>query len=171
MFTIRAETIGDHKTIYEVTREAFKQENESKLINALRQSESFIPELSLVAEKDQEILGHILFSTISIESSVGSTPSLILSPMSVKTIYQLQGIGSALVREGLKRSRQLGYEHVVVFGHPNFYPKFGFIPANTKGIHPPFKVPDKVFMVKELCVGSLKYVNGIVKYPPEFKLV
>ncbi|MFB6465610.1 GNAT family N-acetyltransferase [Cytobacillus sp. Hz8] len=171
MLTIRPETIEDQETIFHLTKDAYKQENEARLINEIRNSNFFIPELSLVAEKKQEILGHILFSKISIDSIDGSIPSLFLSTISVKPVYQLQGIGSRLVQEGFVRSGQLDYEHVVVIGSPRFFRKFGFQPAKEKGILPPFKVPDQCFMIRELYKDSLKYAGGIVKYLPVFELV
>jgi putative acetyltransferase len=170
LFTIRQEQFEDRNAIYELNTLAFQQENESKLIDAIRASEFFIPELSLVAVKEKEVIGHILFSMISIETRNGAVPTLGLAPMAVKPEYQNQGIGSALVREGLKRCEQLGFEHVVVLGHPHFYPKFGFQPAILKGIKPPFQVPDEAFMVLEIKKGSLKDINGTVKYPPAFAI-
>lgn len=172
MIQIRPEKNEDIPAIREVNFLAFKQENESRLVDAIRESEFFVPELSLVAVKDdEEIVGHILFSIISIETERGSIPTIGLAPMAVKPAYQKQGIGSKLVEEGLKRCEQLGYEHVVVLGHPHFYPKFGFETSNPKGIEAPFPVPDEVFMVLELKQGSLNGIKGKVQYPPAFSTV
>ncbi len=170
MFKIRPEQSRDFAAISEVNTLAFKREKEAKLVEAIRESEFFVPELSLVAVTD-EVIGHILFSIVFIETNKGIVPTLGLAPMAVKPEYQNQGIGSALVREGLKTCEDLGFEHVVVLGHPNFYPRFGFQPAKTKGIESPFRVPDEVFMVHEIKSGSLDDIIGKVKYPPAFDVV
>lgn len=172
MFTIRTELSKDRLVIEEVNKLAFKEDRPARLVQAIRESEYFIPELSLVALSDtDEVIGHILFSVVFIDTGKGLEPTLALAPMAVKPSYQNQGIGSALVKEGLRRSEQMGYEHVVVLGHPNFYPKFGFVPSNTKGIEPPFPVPPEVFMAMELKEDSLKELQGKVKYPPAFDVV
>jgi putative acetyltransferase len=172
MYKIREEQEKDILAIKEVNGLAFGRENESRLIEAIRNSEYFVPQLSLVAETDtHEIIGHILFSMIFIETKNGPIQSLVLAPMAVKPKFQNQGVGSALVREGLKRCAELGYQSVVVLGHPDFYPKFGFIPASTKGIKAPFEVPDEVFMIYETKPGALNGVKGIVKYPEAFSEV
>ncbi|TDL80515.1 GNAT family N-acetyltransferase [Peribacillus frigoritolerans] len=168
MIKIRQEAPSDISAIKKVNDAAFGQENEANLIHTIRKSPSFVPELSLVAE-NEEIVGHILFTKITIETENGSeVPSLALAPMAVKPEFQKEGIGSQLVREGLKRCREHGYDSVIVLGHPEFYPKFGFVPASTKGIKPPFTVPDEVFMLIELKSGALDEAAGVVKYPPAF---
>jgi putative acetyltransferase len=172
-YQIRAETPDDHAGIREVNILAFgNRENEAKLVEAIRQSSSFIPPLSLVAVKnDGEIIGHILFSSISIETENGEISTLALSPMAVKPPYQRQGVGSKLVIEGLNVCKELGYKHVVVLGHPEFYPRFGFTPAKLFGIQAPFPVRDEVFMILEIEPGSLNGIAGTVKYPPAFDTV
>lgn len=169
-FEIRPELVEDVIAISEVNTLAFGGQNESRLVEAIRVSEFFVPKLSLVAVSN-EVIGHILFSIISIDTQNGTVPTLGLAPMAVKPEYQNQGVGSTLVREGLKKCADLGFEHVVVLGHPNFYPKFEFVTAKSKGIEPPFPVPDEVFMVYEIQDGSLKGINGKVKYPPAFDAV
>ncbi|WP_029422311.1 GNAT family N-acetyltransferase [Alicyclobacillus macrosporangiidus] len=172
MFTIRPESPKDLTSIREVHLRAFEGEGEAKLVDAIRASDNFVPELSLVAVTGtDQVIGHILFSIVGIETDTGIVPTLALAPMAVLPEYQNRGIGSALVREGLRRSAELGFEHVVVLGHPNFYPRFGFVPSTTKGIRSPFKVRDEVFMVHEIQVGSLDHIHGTVKYPPAFDLV
>lgn len=171
MVNIRKESINDIEIIGEINNLAFKGEGEAKLIAGIRESENFIPELSLLAEKDGEIIGHILFSIVYIETLEGEIPTLALAPMAVIPEFQNQGIGSLLVREGLKKCQELGYKHVTVLGHPNFYPKFGFVPSVSKEIHAPFKVPEEVFMVIELEKDSLTKIHGKVKYPPAFDVV
>ena len=169
---IRVEQPQDFTTIKQVNDLAFEQEGESNLIAKLRTTDTFIPELSLVFENEQrEIVGHILFSLISIETAQGSVESLALAPVAVKPSAQNKGIGSALIWEGLKRSEELGYDSVVVLGHSSYYPKFGFISASDKGIKAPFDVPDEAFMVIELRQGTLDGVKGTVSYPPAFSEV
>jgi putative acetyltransferase len=170
LFKIRPEQKEDHAAIREVNNLAFKGESEAKLVEAIRASEFFVPDLSLVAVTD-EVIGHILFSIVSIETDQGRVPTLALAPMAVKPDFQNQGIGSALVREGLTKCEELGFEHVVVLGHPNFYPKFGFQPSRSRGIRSPFQVPDEVFMVYEMKKGSLDAITGQVRYPPAFDVV
>jgi putative acetyltransferase len=169
-YRVRPETEGDVSAIREVNRLAFGRQNESGLIEAIRASEFFVPELSLVALSD-EVIGHILFSILSIETENGTVPTLGLAPMAVKPEYQNQGVGTTLVREGLEKCAELGFGHVVVLGHPNFYPKFGFVTAKSKEIQPPFPVRDDVFMVYEIQTGSLEGIRGKVKYPPAFDAV
>jgi putative acetyltransferase len=171
-FHIRSEKIDDYKDIREVNKLAFNREDEAKLVEAIRESEYFIPELSLVAVTDEnEIIGHILFSGIILETAKGNLPTLGLAPMAVKPQYQRQGIGSRLVTEGLKVCKDLGYKHVFVLGHPHFYPRFGFVPAKSYGIESPFPVPDEVFMAIELEPKSLDGLNGKIKYPKAFDTV
>ncbi|WP_342515151.1 N-acetyltransferase [Sporosarcina sp. FSL K6-1522] len=169
MTVIRVEQPRDFAVIKEVNDLAFGQEGESELIANLRGSDAFIPELSLVAESDKrEIIGHILFSVIHIETTVGAVQSLALAPMAVKPDFQHKGIGSLLIKEGLKRSQELGYASVVVLGHSDYYPKFGFTLASGKGIKAPFDVPDEAFMVMELQHGALDNAQGTVQYPEAF---
>lgn len=164
---IRQESTDDFSSIYQINHLAFKQENESQLIEKIRLGDTFIPELSLVAKQNEIVIGHILFSKIKI---VGNEiiPSLALAPMAVHPDFQHQGIGSQLIIEGLKRATHLGYEHVIVLGHKDYYPKFGFSMAASWNIRCPFEVPDDHFMAKELVLNSLKNINGIVEYPPVF---
>jgi putative acetyltransferase len=170
MITIRPETAEDYAAIREVTLLAFGQEDEARLVEDLRRLPDFIPELSLVAVRGGQVVGHILFSPIVIETEKGAVPALSLAPMSVRPECQNQGVGSQLVREGLKRCRSLGHEVVVVVGHPTYYPRFGFSPARAKGLEAPFEVPDEAFLVLELTPGALDGIAGAVKYPPPFNI-
>jgi putative acetyltransferase len=171
-FYIRSEKIDDYKEIREINKLAFNREDEANLVEAIRESEYFIPELSLVAVTDEhEIIGHILFSVIMLETDKGNFSTLALAPMAVKPQYQRQGIGSKLVTEGLKVCKDLGYKHVFVLGHPHFYPKFGFVPAKSYGIESPFPVPDEVFMAIELEHKSLDGWTGKIQYPKAFDTV
>jgi predicted N-acetyltransferase YhbS len=164
---IRQEQKSDHKKVYEINKQAFDQENESKLIEKIRVGEGFVPELSLVAELDGEIVGHILLSKIKIVGEA-EYESLALGPMAVVPKLQRQGIGGKLVNTGLEIAKKLGFESVIVVGHKDYYPKFGFEKASKWGIKCPFEVPDEAFMAIELVENSLKNKAGTVVYPKEF---
>lgn len=171
MIRIRAERSVEQEAIRKINDSAFKGDNESRLVDAIRKSELFVPELSLVAETDGELIGHILFSIVHLKSEEDEIPTLALAPMAVIPEHQNKGVGSLLVEEGLKRAKDQGFKHAVVLGHPEFYPKFGFVPASTKGIEAPFPVPDEVFMTLEIKKGSLDQIKGKIVYPPAFDTV
>lgn len=166
---IRPETPADTSAITRVNDQAFGQPNEGKLIENLRRSENFIGALSLVAESEGKVVGHILFTKIKIVHESGQADSLALAPMSVLPAHQNQNIGSQLVKEGLKRATDLGYRSVIVLGHPAFYPRFGFQPASKWHIRCPFAVPDNVFMGLALVPGGLDGVQGMVEYGKAFQ--
>ena len=165
---IRAERPDDYAVVEEVNRLAFGQEGEARLVAALRHAESFDPALSLVAVRADRVVGHILFSLIHIESEQAKVPSLALAPMAVLPAFQRQGIGTQLVHEGLKACRRSGHTIVVVVGHAEYYPRFGFTPAAGQGIRAPFSVPDEAFMVLGLAPASLDGIGGVVRYPAAF---
>lgn len=174
MIHIRPEKPEDIASIHGITTRAFQGEEEANLIAAIRASDYFIPELSLVAIDDtDQTVGHILFSPITIESTEDSksAKALALAPMAVIPEYQNRGIGSLLVQHGLAACKKLGYTVVVVVGHPGYYPRFGFRPARGYGLEAPFEVPDAAFLVCELVPGALKNVRGMVKYNPAFDSV
>jgi putative acetyltransferase len=168
LITIRPERQEDYTAIGEVNRVAFGRETEARLVENLRRSSNFIPELSLVAVKDGSVVGHILFSPIAIQMGDGSLPALALAPLAVRPEYQNQGVGSELVRHGLKQCQDLGHKVIVVVGHPEYYPRFGFSYARAKGLEATFPVPDEAFLVLELVPGALNEITGMVIYPPEF---
>jgi len=165
---IRPERPEDRDAVFEVNRLAFGQENEARLVDALRQSSAFIPQLSLVALDRSEVVGHILFTRITVEGGSQTHDALALAPMAVLPLFQKRGIGSALVRRGLEEARGLGHPVVIVLGHPGYYPRFGFVPAQPLGILSPFEAPSEAFMALELQPGALLGIQGVVKYPPEF---
>lgn len=168
MVTIRPEISDDYNKIYEINKQAFGGEVEARLVNNLRRTEGFIPQLSLIAIKDSKIVGHILFSIIHIQTGDKKVPILALAPMAVLPKYQNQGIGSSLVKEGLRKCKEMKFQAVVLVGHPEYYPRFGFTPANEKGLKLPFEAPSEAFMVYELVPGALKGVDGTIIYPTEF---
>ncbi|MBN8208733.1 N-acetyltransferase [Bacillus sp. NTK071] len=168
MIEIREENAADHGAILKILREAFNGEDEVQLVNRIKDSESFIPELSLVALHNRsEPVGYILFTKIEILTEKGRIPSLALAPVAVVPELQNEGVGNLLIKDGMMRATSLGYRHVVVLGHKDYYPKFGFVPASEKNITGPFNAGDS-FMVRELKKDSLKEVNGEVVYPSAF---
>ena len=169
---IRKEIESDYADVYELNKAAFGQESESKLVELLRKSNAFIPELSLVAVINNKIVGHILFTKIIIKDDSGNEfESLALAPMAVKPELQKKGIGGKLIRYGLNKARELGYKSVIVLGHEHYYPKFGFVPAEKWKIKAPFDVPKNVFMGIELVENGLTGVTGTVHYPEEFEMI
>ena len=165
---IRQGLPGEEPIVEEVIRQAFGDESVPKLVNAIRASGGFIPELSLVAELNGTIAGHILFSTVTIRTETGDKPALTLSPVAVLPEFQNQGIGSALIERGLKRACELGHALVLVVGHPWYYPRFGFKPAGPLGINYPKRIRQEVFMVYELVPGAIARTQGTLIYPPAF---
>jgi putative acetyltransferase len=168
MIHVRPESPDDCDAIANVNRLAFGGEGEARLVEALRASDGFDPELSLVAVGEGTVVGHVLFSPIVIEAEDRRTPALALAPMAVLPQRQRQGIGSELVRRGLVACRVRGHRLVVVLGHPEYYPRFGFQAARPHGILCPYEAPDEAFMVFALVPGALDGVAGTVKYPPAF---
>lgn len=124
--------------------------------------------LSLVAVEDDRVVGHILFSPVTIESEAEVRAAAGLAPLAVLPELQRSGIGSRLVRAGLEECRNAGHECVVVLGHPDYYPRFGFVPAICYGVRCEFDVPDEAFMVIELREGALRGRAGTARYQPEF---
>ena len=172
--TIRQESPQDHTTIYKLIRAAFasvedSDHSEQDLVERLRHSSSFIPELSLVAETGRgELVGHILLTRIRIINDAQTFPSLAVAPLSVLPSCQRQGIGSALIREAHRRAAALGYGSAVLLGHPGYYPRFGYLPAYRFGIRFPFDAPADCCMAIELLPDGLKGVQGRVEYDPAF---
>jgi len=167
MLTIRSETPEDVDSIRHVNEQAFGEENESKLIEKLRNRG--VLTISLVAVQKSEIVGHIAFSPVVIESECSSFEAIALAPMAVLPACQRKGIGSQLVWTGLEECRRLGREIIVVLGHPDYYPRFGFVPARPKGIDCEFEVPEEAWMILELREGALAGRRGVVRFQPEFK--
>ncbi len=173
---IRQEMPHDHATVYELICKAFatveeSDHSEQDLVERLRHSSSFIPELSLVAETGQgELVGHILLTRLRIINGAQVFPSLAVAPLSVLPPWQRQGIGSALIREAHRRAAALGYGSAVLLGHPDYYPRFGYSPANRFGIRFPFDAPADCCMAAELLPDGLKGVQGRVEYDLAFGL-
>ncbi|MCS7463334.1 N-acetyltransferase [Paenibacillus doosanensis] len=168
---IRSETADDYKEVYNLNYEAFgRRHDEAELVERIRQSEEFVPELSIVAELDGKLAGHVLLSKAAVFNENGKRQEVIvLAPIAVRPDMQKKGVGSQLITEGLKRSRALGYPAVLLIGHPSYYPKFGFKPARAFGLElHQYQVPDPVFMVCELNEGALQNLRGELRYPAAF---
>ena len=167
MVTIRPETPEDIDSIRHVNEQAFGQNEEAAIVDKLRQRSAVT--LSLVALQADRIVGHILFSPLTVESKGASFQAIALAPMAVLPAHQRKGIGSQLVRAGLEECRNLGHEIILVLGHPAYYPRFGFVPAQPRGIDCEFEVPEEAWMILELRKGALAGRQGRVSFPPEFK--
>ncbi|RKQ34645.1 GNAT family N-acetyltransferase [Oceanobacillus halophilus] len=172
---MKQEQVKDYNITEKVVKCAFanaehSDRNEHHLVSRIRNSNVFIPELSLVAinNDDNRIVGHILLSKIRIKNDVQVVESLALAPVSVLPEYQNQGVGKLLIIKALKKAKELEFDSVVVLGHPEYYPKFGFKKASTWGIKAPFEVPDEAFMAMELGENTLDKVSGVVEYPSVF---
>jgi predicted N-acetyltransferase YhbS len=170
---IRQETPNDHTTVFSLTEEAFREmkfskQDEQFLVERLRKSEAFIPELSLVAELDGQVVGHIMLTKMTIRKDDMGYSTLGLAPVSVLPAYQCQGIGSSLIREAHRIAKEMGYESVVLIGHPTYYPRFGYQVAGNYGISFPFEAPAECCMVAELFEGALEGVSGLIEHPKEF---
>jgi len=165
---IRAEEQLDRAGVRAVNVSAFETALEANLVDALRDQAE--PIVSLVAEDDGVIVGHIMFSPVSL-SGHPALSIMGLAPMAVSPARQRKGIGSALVRAGLERCRRLGIGAVVVLGHPAYYPRFGFSPSARFGISCEYDVPEDVFMVMELHAGFLDSASGSIRYHAAFKIV
>lgn len=167
MVTIRPEKQEDAVAIRHVNNQAFGQETESEIIEKLRNRG--VLTILLIAILNSEIIGHIAFSTVVVESESSSFQAIALGPMAVLPEYQRKGIGSELVRIGINECQRLGHELAVGLGHPDYYPRFGFVPARPKAIDCEFEVPEEAWMFLELREGALAGRRGTVKFQPEFR--
>ena len=173
MLTIREEEIKDYNEVEKVVEESFKtaefsDKDEHNLVRRLRNSNEFIKELSLIAEDENKILGHVLLTKALINGEDTSFEALALAPLAVLPEYQKSGIGKKLMNKAIERARELGYKSIVVLGHEKYYPKFGFEKASKYGVKAPFEVPDEAYMILELLPGGLNGVSGIVEYSKAF---
>lgn len=172
---IRKENLEDIPRVQDLLKEAFRNTehsdgSEHRLVESLRKSKNFIPDLSIVASGiENEIIGHILFTPIQILKDDGSyQQSLALAPVSVSPAHQNKGIGGLLIGRGHDIAKWIGFKSVILLGHPAYYQRFGYKPASLWGIQAPMDVPDEAFMALELRHGSLDGAAGRVKYPTEF---
>lgn len=165
---IRAEKENDRDAVYTVNESAFETPSEADLVDTLREQAQ--PLISLVAEDHGKVVGHIMFSPVSLPQ-YPDLKVIGLAPMAVAPQHQRKGIGSALVRAGLEQCKQLGFVAVVVLGHPEYYHRFGFSPSSRFGINSEYEVPEDVFMAIELQPAALHGKAATVKYHAAFNNV
>ena len=172
-FSVKPETTDDHKAVFDVIQAAFAKVEESDhreqfLVERIRKSEVFVPELSLVAKTDGKIVGHILLTPIRIVNGQEQFSSLALAPVSVLPAYQRMGIGRALIEAGHHFARLQGYGSIVLLGHASYYPQLGYSLAEDFGITLPFDVPSENCFAIELEKDALQDITGTVVYPEAF---
>lgn len=159
---------SDFAAVDALNRAAFDSSAEADLIRQLREQAS--PLISLVAKDDSGVIGHIMYSPVTLPS-YPEARLMGLAPMAVLPERQRQGTGSALVEAGVAACREKGYEGIVVLGHPDYYPRFGFKPASEFNLDCEYDVPPEVFMALELSPESLQGLSGKIRYHPAFAAV
>ena len=157
---------ADIEAIQHLYEAAFAGPGEAALVNALRGDGKLL--ISLVAEQEGEIVGHIAFSRVFPEQSARTIFLVGLAPMAALPGRQRKGIGSRLVQKGLRECRRIGVAGVVVLGHPEYYPRFGFQLASRFGLHSEYDVLDELFMALDLVLGAFSEIKGLVRYQSEF---
>ena len=162
---IRPEEQSDHAAVHALNTTAFESAAEANLVDALRERAQ--PVVSLVAEHEQKIIGHIMFSPVSLTGHPG-LKIMGLAPMAVAPEHQRRGVGYALVRAGLEHCERLGFGAVVVLGHAEYYPRFGFVPSTQFGITSEYNAPEEAFMAMELHPGYLHQKAGTIRYHVAF---
>jgi putative acetyltransferase len=163
---IREEQSEDIPAIREVNKRAFGQSQEADLVDELRRNCNDL--LSLVAIKQNQVVGHILFSPATIEGQERTLQGMGLAPMAVLPKYQRQGIGAELTRTGITRLESKGCPFVIVLGYSSYYPRFGFEPASHHRIRSEWEVPDDAFMILVLNESEMEGISGVARYRPEF---
>ncbi|GAA2981393.1 GNAT family N-acetyltransferase [Actinokineospora diospyrosa] len=164
MWITRPETPDDRAAIHAVTAAAFPTADEADLVDALRADpNAWIGGLSIVATEGDAVVGHALLT----RCQVGGHPALALAPCSVRPDRQRQGVGDAMIRFALAAARDLGENLVVVLGHAEYYPRFGFTPASGFGVRAPFDVPDEALMALSLDPAR-PTPTGVIAYPAAF---
>ncbi len=163
---IREEQPADRPAVYAVEAAAFARPDEANLVKRLWQAD--VPLISLVAEAAGQVVGHALFTPVTVVGEHGRLPAVGLGPIAITPAYQRQGIGGQLIRAGLAASRAAGYAVAFVLGHPAYYPRFGFEVSRPYGLTCAYDVPDNAFMVMALQPGALAGIQGVVHYRPEF---
>ena len=162
LIEIREERPDDMAAVRDLNRRAFGQDQESNIVDALRANGAAL--LSLVATVDDRVVGHIMYSHLSVDDSVSGAA---LGPMAVLPEYQRQGIGGKLIEAGNRKLKDAGYPFIIVVGHADYYPRFGFRPASEHGIRCEWDIPDNVFMLLVLDQAKMLGVSGLAKYREE----
>ena len=165
---VRAEVADDYRAIDVVNLSAFEGEAEAQLVDELRKSDGFIPDLSLFAELNGRVVGHVVLSRVKLKTSQGNSEILALGPMSVVPSQSHRGIGSELIEAAIARAKPLCYAAIVVAGYPEYYQRFGFKPAKDWGVRCNLSIPDDALTAMELKDGVLSG-GGEVEYPEMFK--
>lgn len=166
--TIRLETPADYRAVEELTREAFwgcmdhpTCDGEHLLVHKLRSSPAFVPELDFVAETEGQLVGSVVYSRSKVVAGDGrETKVLTFGPLSVLPAYKRMGIGSALLHHSIDRAKELGYRAVIIYGHPDYYPRFGFRRAGEYGITNPQGASFDALMALELYDRALDGISG-----------
>ena len=166
LIEIREERPDDVAAVRDLNRRAFGQDQEGNIVDALRANGAAL--LSLVATLNDRVVGHIMYSPLSIG---GSVTGAALGPMAVFTEHQRQGIGTKLVKVGNQKLKDAGYPFIIVVGHADYYPRFGFRPASEHGITCEWDLPDDVFMLLVLDQAKMESVSGLATYRHEFSSV
>jgi len=166
---IRCSNCSDYPAIAEIEKQAFGRDNEARLVELIRESDRYIPELELVAEINNAVVGHVLFSYIDLLGQE-NWQVLGLSPIAVRSQFQRRGIGSALIGAGLEAADVRGEAMAIVLGDPQFYSRFGFQPSVGYGVESPFPVPEEFFLLKPL-KNYQELHRGKIAYPPSFNVV
>jgi putative acetyltransferase len=170
-YQLRTERLEDYDGVAEVITAAFGRPNEARFVEAIRNARDFYPDLSIVARDGNRVVGHILFSEIVLRTpDKRPIPALCLAPVAVHPEYQRRGIGSALIREGLRVAARQGHRICVVVGHAEYYPRFGFEICAKHDIRTGFPCPEEAAMVMALVDGALDDAAGTIELPPEFEV-
>lgn len=167
MTLVRAERPEDRASVRRVIVEAFGRSEEADLVDALRASDAWVPGLSLVAEEDGGVVGHVLFTRARVRSGTDDDAVLALAPLAVRPDRQRRGIGDALVRAGVAAARARGDRAVVLVGHPAYYPRFGFVPAVPLGLSCVFAEGEHAPALQVLTLRD-ETPAGRVLFAPEF---
>jgi predicted N-acetyltransferase YhbS len=170
---IRKESTQDHAAVHTLIQQAFAKEKYSDktehfLVDRLRESKSFIPELSLVAENEGKHIGHILLTRLSIKPENKTFRCLALAPVSVLPQFQNKGIGTALINESHRLAKAMGYSGIILIGHENYYKRFGYKELDQNRYKLPFEIPKENCFYLELNNNSTKNSSGTIIYDPAF---
>jgi len=163
---IREECHDDIAAVHDLNRQAFGQDQECKIVDVLRANEAAL--LSLVATVDDRVVGHIMYSPAVVGDNITGAA---LGPMAVLPEYQRQRIGSKLIKAGNRKLKDAGCPFIVVVGHADYYPRFGFRPASKHRIKCEWDVPDNAFMLLVLDQAKMERVSGLAKYRHEFSSI